>query len=614
MKVLISLSIKWTDPVLKWIVLYFTFVTVEVSARCYDEEGRCWRNALDVKHTLTVERDEREVNPCEWSGNDCKIQCYLDSSIYNASEKIQSIYEDVRLIIEVYQIKDFDFCLFCFQREECHFSGVSLNLHSLGINNLTANWFTANINLKELEMDLYNIYRIEDSPFKAEVFSTVETLTLKSLCPCELQKITFMGLQSLKTLKIRNILFDDISDIEIGVLELVNETLTTFELIEQNNQDKEISISNFIGDNSAALISIENVKFRYKLSSINHLSFTAISNVKVLDLSDCQITNIGDFTFNSLGESLQLLNLERNMLVTLPEGIFTHLNLSPMSEEPFLKILLNENPWDCDTGVEHLRQLLVDYSNFDSADLCDMSDMCPHLILPDPTIPTTTTTTPTTTHPPTDPTTTTTSTSTTTEDITGENTNPTNGTTEFFGDLTGKQCISSDDYDANVFIQRQICEINVTVKSNEVSVFINSNEPNLALIWFGSNKLTEFPDSYHQGHIIDCVSASQNEIKLRNLKQEIAYTVCLINIDVATVSPLDCISFYQYGSENNGVWLLQSSKQLVIKVNVGGLLVTIVFGIVIGSIFSFRMTMHSSKNNTVFLQESDNPNAASDSK
>lgn len=286
------------------------------------------------------------------------------------------------------------------------------------------------MNIFALELDFSQIYRIAESPFEAGAFANVEILTLKDLCPCELKRIAFRGLNSLKSLIFTNIRFDDISDIEIGVLELVKGTLEIFELIEWNNQNQEISINNFIGDNSADLSYIKQVNIRYKLNSINQLSFTAIANVKELDLSECQITNIGEFAFDSLGDNLQLLNLEKNMLVTLPIGIFSTLNLTPMSDEPLLIIRLNQNPWDCDCGFEHLRQLLVDNSNFVGAVLCNTSELigleCPIVTdAPNTTLPTTTpTTTPCLANP-------------TTENNADENTSPSNGTTEFFTDTSG---------------------------------------------------------------------------------------------------------------------------------------------------------------------------------
>lgn len=183
-------------------------------------------------------------------------------------------------------------------------------------------------------------------------------------------------------------------------------------------------------------------------------------------------------------------------------------------------------------------------------------------------------------------------------------------------DFTERQCFSSNDYEAkeNVFIKYQIHHIHLTVTPDEVSVLIESNERNMAIIWFGTDMLPN--DSYHQSSIIDCNNTSRNEIKLSNLERQTAYTICLINMVDTTVSPLDCVSYYHYGAEVNGIWLLQSSKPLAISVIVGCLLISIIVGMVIGSIFAYRFSMklHYSIDTTVSIQDTKNPNLINDLK
>lgn len=213
-----------------------------------------------------------------------------------------------------------------------------------------------------------------------------------------------------------------------------------------------------------------------------------------------------------------------------------------MPFERSLKILLTENPWDCDFGNEYLRQLLVDYSNFDDAVVCN------------PIV------------------------------------------------INNKQCFSSTDYEAkeNVFIESRIYQIRVTVRSDEISVLIEATRQ----IWYrmiSQNHITKVL-------LLVATVPRKKLFKLKDLDRGTVYTICLINIVEATVSPLDCISYYRYGAEFNGVWLIQRSKLLVIGAMVRSLLTSIIVSMMIGSIY-FR-----SYHNTESIQKTFNPNLVDDSK
>lgn len=96
------------------------------------------------------------------------------------------------------------------------------------------------------------------------------------------------------------------------------------------------------------------------------MGFTAISNVKELDLFDCHITAIGDeYAFENLSK-LQLLNLVRNLLTTLPEGIFAIFSIQTSNEtfeqlDKSVIIRLGGNPWHCDCKFEHEKSFLNEF-------------------------------------------------------------------------------------------------------------------------------------------------------------------------------------------------------------------------------------------------------------
>lgn len=237
-------------------------------------------------------------------------------------------------------------------------------------------WTTkiANITIKDLDVDLDRISQINADGFDTEFFSKMKSLTLRNGNLDKLFSTTFAGL-SIEKLVLTNHRFcnDCVISIEQGVLEPVSETLKSFTLIEASEQIQ-IPIDRILGSGSKTLPNIVYVKIQYKMNVTNSLTFTAIPNVKELDLSSSHLAVIADeFTFATLTK-LELLNLENNQLKTLPAGIFNGFYESiPYDDTKILSIRLAENPWECCCNLEHL---IGNFSNFDGDVLCDIRG-CP---------------------------------------------------------------------------------------------------------------------------------------------------------------------------------------------------------------------------------------------
>lgn len=80
--------------------------------------------------------------------------------------------------------------------------------------------------------------------------------------------------------------------------------------------------------------------------------FVGMSQLKTLDLSNCQLKFISDGAFHSL-EHLQLINLNNNSLTRLEETIFEdYKNVTA-------ELTLDNNPWNCDCELLWIREIHV---------------------------------------------------------------------------------------------------------------------------------------------------------------------------------------------------------------------------------------------------------------
>jgi len=100
----------------------------------------------------------------------------------------------------------------------------------------------------------------------------------------------------------------------------MNQTIKTFSFKRQYEPDLRIKADYFFG--SEQLPKLESVTIRYTLENLTRNSFTGLTNIKNLVLSDCRIESIGAGTFDPISETIKYLNLDDNLFTTLPAGLF----------------------------------------------------------------------------------------------------------------------------------------------------------------------------------------------------------------------------------------------------------------------------------------------------
>ncbi|CAL1582564.1 unnamed protein product [Knipowitschia caucasica] len=113
------------------------------------------------------------------------------------------------------------------------------------------------------------------------------------------------------------------------------------------------------------------------LSTLPRVAFQGLSCLKMLNLGGNQLTNVSKTWFSDLVE-LEVLYLDRNQLVFIEEGTFEnltslitlHLNSNNLTTLPFPvfqpiyllgRLYLFRNPWECDCGLEWLKEWMESY-------------------------------------------------------------------------------------------------------------------------------------------------------------------------------------------------------------------------------------------------------------
>ncbi|XP_037038608.1 uncharacterized protein LOC119076069 [Bradysia coprophila] len=392
---------------------------------------------------------------------------------------------------------------------------------------------------------------IEADAFNRDQLKFMKKLVIGNAM-CEPIKVgTFNGLDNLEVLNIDG---RQLGHIETGVLDVLNGTLKEFSIERADSliPNTEISIDGFTG--ARALPKLETVKFKYNLrTSITRGSFVGLTNVKTLDLSNCEIESIAVGSFDSLN-TLEVLKLQDNRLTTISAGLFSNILIGNKTQ-----IYLKGNRLLCNCALMPFKMSLIEHSNLFDQPECHMPGNNDYYEIittkfddESCVIPTTTNPSPPTSSPP-------------------------------------RQCQLPDRSDT-LFIDppTHTMQISQTV-DNDVMVRVDNLPENSILIWFSmDDPMTNLTAK------TNCRIGSDATFHIDNLDSNSAYTICLMDHTKVTTSPLDCKSFVKR-SGTSEPWIYYSVKSRFIGVTFVVGSVSIMLGSAIGGLTYKMWTMKKQK-------------------
>lgn len=183
---------------------------------------------------------------------------------------------------------------------------------------------------------------------------------------------------------------------EPKILEPMAGTLTKLVLQEIGNDSNanQFIPNDFTG--STPLSNLKSLTMKYNnIKSLNFSSFSGVKALSELNLANSRIELLNVNTFDFASSTLRTIQLQNNLLKTLPDGIFDNLQIGVEK----IKINLKNNLWHCDCDLIYLQNKVIEYPGvfqdvatcWTPDDLRDVEiktvDLCPNTDEPTDTTP-----------------------------------------------------------------------------------------------------------------------------------------------------------------------------------------------------------------------------------
>lgn len=224
---------------------------------------------------------------------------------------------------------------------DCYISKVTLRLSKISFVNdkIFNGWFNADISivrLLELDLNLENIIAIEDNSFSTKHFQYLEHLYLRNMKLHTLTTNLFNGLFIMTSLIIETIPIAE--TIEENILWPMNKTLTLLQI----NAIPTINLNNLTEKIKMHSLNVITISYS-EIKTINDNSLSGLNAVTTLKLNYCKIKTISSKAFESIIDTIVLIDLQYNQIKSIAAEVF---NEFVIQNRP-IKVLINENPWDC---------------------------------------------------------------------------------------------------------------------------------------------------------------------------------------------------------------------------------------------------------------------------
>lgn len=221
-----------------------------------------------------------------------------------------------------------------------------INYRKIETQHLSIYWFQLNLYIRSLSLKQLKIQSIQPNAFNTFHFKELIELKIENVMISNLPKGIFEGLSKMKNLFLKNL---KIINIDKNVLKPVP-FLESFSMSSCGIGIMKLDpLFGSVKMLHLTKVIINNCTLK---DTITETTFSGLSVVSTLNLTNNQIEVIGPKSFDIVLNTLKILILQSNKLKTLPNDLFKNMKKSATT------INLIENQWHCDCNLEHLRQLL----------------------------------------------------------------------------------------------------------------------------------------------------------------------------------------------------------------------------------------------------------------
>lgn len=429
-------------------------------------------------------------------------------------------------------------------------------------NTLRRNWLGTNLSIEELTFTSCSLDEIDDDAFSLPIYKWTRTITMVKNKLTTLRKATLRHLEALQALNIRE---DIIESAEFNLLEEAAGSLTTLDLTQAIN-DREV-LRNITGG-TAMLSSVEILRLSGNtIFEIDAKLFAGVPKVKSLYLDNSNIKTVCSDTLKPMASSIEQLMLHDNNIVWLPEEL-----LDSVSKLNVFRMIVRNNSWHCDCNLKWLKDFVENQSEYlicktpreNANKSFSQADFCP---------PSTTVleSTESTQH-----------WATSTQQIqSSEQTTPTfpvetvpvtcNHAESHAQTFNTRKLLSTDFQFASRFPDFYVSEI----LDHSIQVSLPDFSEGVTLLWFDNENTSS----------LGCVKNVRRSYQLRDIDQQTAYTICLLDDNSDKVSPLNCLAVTTKSIYESGAWLTNADKSLVLLV----LTLSLIMLFLVGGILSFLL-------------------------
>ncbi|XP_076754273.1 uncharacterized protein LOC143425414 [Xylocopa sonorina] len=466
---------------------------------------------------------------------------------------------------------------FKFQCE--NFQSVALSFDSCVFpgNTLRKDWLRTSVSIEELTFSSCSLREIEDDAFLSSIYDQTRKVTMINNNLAALRASMFRHLNKLQGLVIQRNL---IKSAEFNLLEPLASSLTSLELDEAID-DREV-LRNITGTPDG-LWNLQMLSLRgNSIPVIDAQLFTGVSAVKSLYLDNSKVKTVSDDVLKPMISSIVQMMLNDNNIASLPEGLANSL-LNAVDYHANFKLGIHNNPWRCECDLKWMQDLIRSHlsmlvqiptcktpqinagMSFTTAEFCY------------PTSSTVTVTTPRHTKPDsTEPDKTTTPMPTTikeTVEVTCTS------AYDRLSTVGSRKLLSAD----TLPFQSRFPNFSISnVHDESLLVQLPDMDDGVTLFWFSNDDTNRS---------LSCVKNVNSSYLVRNIDPDTTYTICLLNDNEGTASPLNCLAATTNPTYGARTWLTNSDKSLVFI----ACALSVILLLIVGGVLSFLTVMRHPK-------------------